>query len=165
MSGWCRGQALGGVSLACWRTKKKEAVSSQHTQTATAEQFTPVTPPHPVRTSGDRGGKMWRMKLHLVCRGGWLVVLLVLVLLRCLALMRVKGVSGPRAVDYRAVGSRAADHLSGLFQQLLQRTAGQQIITLLTGDDKISCCIVQHYTDLDEKIDTTLLSLNRRQFS
>lgn len=38
--------------------KKKEAVSSQHTQTATAEQFTPVTPPHPVKTSGDRGGKM-----------------------------------------------------------------------------------------------------------
>lgn len=102
------------------------------------------------------------MKLHLVCRGGWLLLVLV-VLLRCLALMRVKGVSGPRAVDYRAVGSRAADHLSGLFQQLLQRTAGQQIITMLTGDDKISCCIVQHYTDLDEKIDTTLLSLNRRQ--
>lgn len=60
MSGWCRGQALGGVSLACWRTKKKEAVSSQHTQTATAEQFTPVTPPHPVKTSGDRRGKMLR---------------------------------------------------------------------------------------------------------
>lgn len=78
------------------------------------------------------------MKLHLVCWGGWLlVVLMVLVVLRCL--MKVKGVSGSRAVDYRAVGSRAADHLPGFIQQLLQRSAGQQIITLLTADDKISC--------------------------
>ena len=59
------------------RRKKKEAVSPQHTQTTSAEQFTPVTPPHPEKTSGDGGGKSlrgsesWNSTLYVGVVGCW----------------------------------------------------------------------------------------------
>lgn len=135
----CRGQALGGVSLACWR---KTIIKLLCLNTPKLQ----LNILHPwCHTSWIQMEREKRLKLlYLVCWGGCVVVEVVEVVEGCRALVRVKRVSGPTAQSritvYRGVRSWAAvlwsNELPGLIQQLLQRTAGQRIIPLVRDGER-----------------------------
>lgn len=112
--GWlvpCRGQALGGDSLACWEKIKMLCLNTPKLKGGTVQLNILHSWCH---ANGKREEKEVDRRnimklLYLVCQGSWVVVV------GRLALMSIKGVSGATAqslatVVYRAVGSRAAVH-------------------------------------------------------
>ena len=76
MSGWCRGQALGGVSLACWREEKKKKLFHLNTpkllQLNSSHLWRHHTPRRQVETEEER---VWEALNHETppCMLGWLV--------------------------------------------------------------------------------------------